>query len=556
MPVDVNKIKESLVESGIIEEKDFDRVAGGIRDVEFLEKALVNEGLISYDNLGKLIADISGYPYVNLKKEKPAPDVLNTIPELVARKQKAIAFRREGNKLHLAMNNPENLPFIYLLEKKTGEEIVPHYTTAFDIEDGLGAYQSEMMEKIKQRREEMGEKGKFEIDENYIIKLVDDILDFAYKNNASDIHIEPYEDKTVVRYRIDGILHDVMDIQKKFHEPVVNRVKVLSRLRTDEHLAAQDGKIQKKIAGQKVDLRVSVIPIINGEKVVMRLLSERGRQFSLESLGLRLMDLKKVKRAISKPYGMILATGPTGSGKTTTLYAVLKILNTRAVNISTIEDPVEYDIAGVNQIQVNPKTNLTFSDGLRSIVRQDPDIIMVGEIRDEETAGIAVNAAMTGHLVLSTLHTNDAATALPRLLDMYIESFLVASTVNVIIAQRLVRRICEKCIFSEKIDRETIIKNISGPFAEKHLGKKKTINVYHGKGCPLCNGTGYRGRVGIFEVMEIDEDIRQLIMKRSNADEIKSKAIEKGMSSIIDDGMAKVMEGITTLEEVLRVAKE
>lgn len=319
---------------------------------------------------------------------------------------------------------------------------------------------------------------------------------------------------------------------------------------------------------EKLDIRVSIVPITDGEKVVMRLLSERSRQFGLESLGLLGEDLKKVQEAVEKPYGMILAVGPTGCGKTTTLYSILKILNQRDVNISTIEDPVEYDIEGVNQIQVNPKTNLTFAKGLRSIVRQDPDIILVGEIRDEETADIAINSAMTGHLVLSTLHTNDAATTLPRLLDMKIEPFLVASTINIIIAQRLVRKICTKCMVSKEVKPDGLVGTkanaldgveglalIPRELIKKHFGDKETIRVYHGKGCKVCQGTGYSGRVGIFEVLMMDDDIRQAVVARKDSDTIQALAIQKGMTTMLDDGLQKVARGITTIEEVLRVVK-
>jgi type II secretory ATPase GspE/PulE/Tfp pilus assembly ATPase PilB-like protein len=331
----------------------------------------------------------------------------------------------------------------------------------------------------------------------------------------------------------------------------------LSKLRTDEHRSAQDGKIRADMGDKKLDIRISIVPVIEGEKIVMRLLSERVHQVGLEDLGFASDDLVKLKKEYAKPYGMILATGPTGSGKTTTLYGILKILNRREVNISTIEDPVEYDIEGVNQIQVNPKTNLTFAAGLRSILRQDPNIIMVGEIRDEETAEIAINSAMTGHLVLSTLHTNDAPTALPRFLEMGIEPFLVASTVNIIIAQRLVRKICSQCIISESITAEDLKKKFPPALIDRYFGaEKKEIRIYHGKGCKTCSDTGYAGRVGIFEVLVVTEMIRDLIMKRANADQVRALAITEGMQTMIEDGIRKVLAGITTLEEVIRVTRE
>ncbi|EKD32175.1 MAG: hypothetical protein ACD_77C00158G0001, partial [uncultured bacterium] len=378
----------------------------------------------------------------------------------------------------------------------------------------------------------------------------------AYRDKASDIHIEPQEKESLVRFRIDGILHDVLHIDKKLHDRIATRIKVISRLRTDEHLSAQDGKMRMLIDDENLDLRVSIIPIADGEKVVLRLLSSRSREYSLLDLGMNEGDLKKVTVAINKSYGMILSTGPTGSGKTTSIYAILKILNTREKNITTIEDPVEYRIEGVNQIQVNVKTNLTFANGLRSILRQDPNVIFVGEIRDSETAGIAVNAALTGHLVLSTLHTNDAATALPRLIDMQVEPFLVASTVNIIIGQRLVRKICESCKVETSIKRSEVLKNIPEEIILKHFfNQKEDLNVFQGKGCKMCHHTGYAGRIGIFEVIGVSEKIRRLITEKSNSDVISRQAISEGMTTMLDDGLDKVAKGLTTAEEVIRVTK-
>ena len=372
------------------------------------------------------------------------------------------------------------------------------------------------------------------------------------------MHIEPGEKDIKVRFRIDGILYDVLTLSNNILTLIVTRIKILAKMRTDESRAAQDGKIITRVEGDKVDVRVSVIPTTHGEKVVMRLLSSKGKQFSLEDLGMSPNDMEIVNRAVKKPYGMILSTGPTGSGKTTSLYALVKILNKRDVNICTIEDPVEYDLQGVNQIQVNSKTNLNFAQGLRSLLRQDPDIIMVGEIRDEETASIAVNSAMTGHLVLSTLHTNDAATTLPRLLDMKIEPYLVASTVNIIIAQRLLRRICMKCIISYTLNDKEVEELKREVNIDRFLNTRelKEIRFYKGKGCEACNDSGYAGRVGIFEILQIDDDIKNLIMSRTDADQIKKKAIANGMSTMFEDGLNKAIAGQTTLEEIFRVTKQ
>jgi type II secretory ATPase GspE/PulE/Tfp pilus assembly ATPase PilB-like protein len=335
------------------------------------------------------------------------------------------------------------------------------------------------------------------------------------------------------------------------HDQIITRIKVLARLRTDEHLSAQDGKMQLKLEAEELDIRVSIVPVVDGEKAVLRLLSEKSRQFSLSDLGMEEKDLEKVKNGFSKPYGMVLSTGPTGSGKTTTMYAILKILNTRERNISTIEDPVEYEMEGVNQIQVNPKTNLTFADGLRSILRQDPDTIFVGEIRDKETAGIAINSAMTGHMVLSTLHTNDAATALPRLIDMDIEPFLVSSTVNVIIAQRLVRKLCTRCIESYTITPD-LVERLRTIIGDTEISQ----TFYRSHGCEECGMRGYKGRIGIFEILEISEEMRGLIIKHGSTDEIIRMGVANGMTPLIRDGLNKASGGLTSLEEVLRVVRE
>ena len=392
------------------------------------------------------------------------------------------------------------------------------------------------------------------------VEMVDQLFQYGYQNRVSDIHVEPFEKKILVRFRIDGVMHDVLDLPSEVFELVVTRIKILAKLRTDEHRAAQDGKLRFATKKEKVDVRVSIVPTSHGENIVMRLLSSNSRQFSLANLGLSGNDLEKVKKVIQDPHGMILVTGPTGSGKTTTLYGVLKILNRREVNIATIEDPVEYDIEGVTQIQVNKRTDLTFAKGLRSLVRQDPDIIMVGEIRDEETAGIAVNSALTGHLVLSTLHTNDAATTMPRLLDMGVEPFLIASTVNVAIAQRLVRKICEKCRASYMLSEEEaqLIQETSTLMAacKNKVGEDlNSLRLYKGSGCKVCGDTGYSGRIGIFEVLEMQDNIKELILSRASSDDILMQAKENGMQTMMEDGMQKVFNGITTLSEVLRVTK-
>ncbi len=387
-----------------------------------------------------------------------------------------------------------------------------------------------------------------------IISLVDDLVEYAHDVRASDIHINTKQDSVKVRFRIDGVLHPIFDLPKGLQSEVISRIKILSNLRTDEHQATQDGRFRISLPDSRiVDVRVAITPAYYGESAVLRILSDKASEFGLEPLGFSPADQKKVLSAIRKPYGMILATGPTGSGKTTSLYAFIKLLNKEDVSIITIEDPIEYAIDDIKQIPVNTKAGLTFSNGLRSILRQDPDIIMVGEIRDEETASLAVNTALTGHLLLSTLHTNDAATTLPRLLDMRSEPYLVASTVNVAIGQRLVRKICEHCKESQIIS-DAEYKRIANVIGKRKINSNRIF--YKGIGCNKCNQTGYNGRIGIYEVILMDNDIRQGILRKASADEIKQIAIKNGMTTMVEDGFTKAAEGITTIEEILRVVHE
>lgn len=393
-----------------------------------------------------------------------------------------------------------------------------------------------------------------------IIDLVDSLIEYAYNSRASDIHVDPEEKRVRVRLRVDGILSDAFLFPKDIQSEVITRIKVLSGLRTDEHQAAQDGRFRINLKdGSPVDIRVSIAPTFYGENAVMRLLVEKAEKFTLISLGFSEKDSEKIKNAIKKPYGMILATGPTGSGKTTTLYTILKTLNTKEVSIITIEDPIEYSIEGIDQIQVNARTGLTFANGLRSVLRQDPNIIMVGEIRDEETARISVNAALTGHLLLSTLHTNDAATSLPRLIDMNVEPFLIASTVNIVIGQRLVRKICPDCKIEKKItpiELKSLSEAIGLEIFEKYKNNPQGNVFYEGAGCDKCNKSGYSGRIGIHEVLEVDDDVRKEIIRKADASEIKEAAAKKGMTTMIEDGFKKALDGLTTIEEILRVIHE
>ncbi|AKM78129.1 MAG: Type 4 fimbrial assembly protein PilB [Candidatus Wolfebacteria bacterium GW2011_GWC2_46_275] len=406
----------------------------------------------------------------------------------------------------------------------------------------MAAIDKESIEKILKQSE----------DQISIIDLVKEIIEFAYISRASDIHLDPFEDKLIVRLRIDGVMHDMFHIPKSIHPEVISRIKVLSGLRTDEHQIPQDGRLQFLTSDKiKFDIRVSIVPTYHEENTVMRLLIQEGQAArELETMGFSDRDLAVIKNAIAKPFGMLLITGPTGSGKTTTLYTLLKRLNTPDVSIITIEDPVEFSLEGVDQIQVNSQTGLTFANGLRAILRQDPNIIMVGEIRDEETAAIAVNAALTGHLLLSTLHTNDAATTLPRLLDMGIEPFLIASTVNIAVAQRLVRKICPVCK-QEKNYSVSALETLGAAFPAGTITADMVF--YEGTGCKTCNNTGYLGRLPIYEIMDGTDAIREAIIARSSAADLKAIAMHEGMTTMLQDGIYKASQGLTTLEEILRV---
>lgn len=548
----------ALKELKVIDDQVLDQAYASSAELDLpFARLLLERDLISDENLGRILADVSGVPLIRLSEVSIPDDVLKIIPEVVAKKQRVIAFKKDEKGLHVAFADPGNLEMVELVKKRADAPVYVYVATETDVENALHLYQKNVttvFEDIIQKSVAEA-KGAAKADPP-IIKIVETILVYAYQNKASDVHIEPLKEHAIIRFRIDGVLHDIVDLPLDLSPRIIIRIKVLAKLRTDEHQSAQDGKLQFKTEHEDLDVRVSIVPATNGEKAVLRLLSERSRQFSLADLGLSEITLTRVKQAYEKPYGMILSTGPTGAGKTTTMYAVLKILNKRAVNIMTIEDPVEYDIEGVNQIQVNPKTNLTFAAGLRSILRQDPDIILVGEIRDEETADIAINSALTGHLVLSTLHTNDAATAIPRLIDMGVEPFLIGSTVNIVIAQRLVRKIHSVCRVSREVETRDVSQKIGESLTKKIFGNVKTLRMYSGKGCKLDHNTGYEGRIAIMEVLAIDDEIRQAIIERRDAAAIRKIAVKNGMVTMIEDGLKKVLQGVTTIEEVMRVTKE
>jgi len=575
MQVGIKQLKEFLLDAGLVKKEQFNKV---LKEAKKTEKEigdlLVSEGFIEEEELIKTKAYILGIPFVNLQKERISSEILKIIPESIARSHNIVAFRKRENALEVAMINPRDLQMIDFIKKKAGLKILPRLTDSKSINNALKQYRQSLKAEFgaiikKERRDTEKEKSKKLEDiafEAPVIKIVNALIKHAILDRASDVHIEPLKKEVVVRYRIDGILHDAMTLPKNLNQGIVARIKVLSNLKLDEHRLPQDGRFKFEDEKYKYSIRVSILPIFDGEKIVMRLLPESGRAFDLMELGLSGESFENVRTNLRKPTGMILITGPTGCGKTTTLYSMLEILNTPEINISTVEDPIEYQIPRINQIQVRPKIGLSFASGLRALVRQDPDIIMVGEIRDGETAGLAINAALTGHLVLSTLHTTSAGGAIPRLIDMGAEPFLISSTLNVIIAQRLVRKLYEKNE-KYKFDLEQIeelkkycdLKRIMEILRESGLAKKsqniEDINFYHPKKTRNCID-GYKGRIGIFEVLPVTESIKELIVKKVSSDKIQAQAQKEGMRTMIEDGFVKAAQGLTTIEEVLRVVIE
>jgi type IV pilus assembly protein PilB len=528
------------------------------KNIDF-DDLLIRRDLVDDSSLGMIVADFFGKQFINLNEIFIDRRALLTIPENVARHQLSIIFKIDDSFVYLATSQPNNNLFFQMIEKKTGKKLKVYYANKVDILRNFSNYHKELKEIIDEIVGKLQPKGqpsdardglKAEV-ELPIIKIVDSFIDQAIYAYASDIHIEPLNNQTLIRYRIDGVLHDMAELPIEYHSLIISRIKVMAGLRTDEHQEPQDGKISYQNIQENLDIRVSTAPLTRGEKVVLRLLSESSKNFSLRDLGINDRDLKEIEKAYELPNGMILSTGPTGSGKTTTLYSILKMINKRDVNIMTIEDPVEYQIETINQIQVNNRADITFAKGLRSIVRQDPDVILVGEIRDQETAGIAVNSAMTGHLVLSSLHTNDSTTTFPRLIDMGIESYLVASSVKVVVSQRLVRKICGKCRISKNVETSSLDENYT-----KYLKGKEKLSCYVGKGCDVCRNSGYSGRVGIFEILLMSDDLNQAIIDKKSSQELRKIAIENGMRTMIEDGLEKVKRGVTTLDEIIRVTTD
>ncbi len=552
------ELKKILVQAGFISAADFDDALRAATDLgKRIEDILIFRGFINEITLGKLVAEYLKLPYIEISRQFIAEDVLKLIPEKLARVYRIVAFAKEGSVLKVAMSDPTNFEALEFARRQTGLQIVPYFTTEGNIRKALGQYKRNIRAVFDKAISENLKKASPE--ENLakaaemlpVIKVLDTILEYAVAEKASDIHIETYAEEVIIRFRIDGILRDIIKLPRGIETALVARIKILANLKIDEHRVPQDGRYKFIIDEEAIALRISIIPSFYGENVVLRLLPENARPLSLEELGLMGNNLRVVKNNMFKPHGMILVTGPTGCGKTTTLYSILNILNTVAVKICTIEDPIEYGIKRVSQIQVNYKTGLTFAVGLRALMRHDPNIIMVGEIRDRETAEIAIHAALTGHLVLSTLHTNNAAGAIPRLLDMGVEGFLVASTINAIIAQRLVRKICPACI-TEYQPEEKILELLTKDFGLNLSGQK----FYKGRGCRECGGSGYTGRIGIYEVIEVTETLKRLINNKIASDEIEKQAQSEGMVKMIEDGLNKIAAGLTTIEEVLRAVRE
>ncbi len=517
------------------------------------ERLLVEEGHVTSAQLGMAIAQEHGWRAVDLAKEVIPDNASSLLPEPFALHHTVVVFRVADGQVDVATIHPDDAPLLRALRKKFGRDVRTSYATSSVITDAI----RRMYDRTTNDRIRNAIAPDLLKDENSAVELFDALLLHAARQHASDIHIEPNAENVLVRERVDGMLHTVTTFSRAVHERMAQRIKVLANLASDEHAVCQDGKFTvQNLDGKRADVRVSIVPTTHGEDFVLRLLISERQAMPLDSLGFDAEQRAVVEEEIQKSWGMILVTGPTGSGKTTSLYATVLKIQREEISIASIEDPVEYDLPGTNQIQVHEKIGVTFATGLRSLVRHDPNIILVGEIRDPDTAGIAVNAALTGHLVLSTLHTNDAAGAIPRLCDMGIEPFLLSSTVNIVIAQRLVRTICARCKESYEVRVADLPKVLTPAAVSALVGKGDSVRLFRGKGCPLCNHTGFRGRTGIFELLRVTNPIRALVMKRADADTIRTQAIDDGMETMIEDGLQKAKEGVTTIEEVLRVIRQ
>jgi type IV pilus assembly protein PilB len=573
MPGTAQEILSILVSNNQLSQADADTiVTTALSSGESIEDILKRKHVVSELELAKAKAQSLGIPFVTLANRAIAPEVINYIPEAVIQRYVVVPFQFDPatNELSVAMLDPLDFQVVEFLEKKSGKNVRAYMAVKEDIlaaveaalthnigKDVTAALKETQTSEIKTY--EAGRLGEV-IREAPIAQIVSAILEQAMRLRSSDVHIEPLDGDTRVRYRIDGVLQERLILPKRLHDAVVSRIKILGNMKIDEKRIPQDGRFNFKMGESEVDLRVSTLPTVHGEKIVMRLLKKSGGIPTLSELGLRGLAIKNLENAITKPHGIILVTGPTGSGKTTTLYSVLTKLNNAKVNIMTLEDPVEYQMSGVNQVQINAQAGLTFATGLRSFLRQDPNIILVGEIRDRETTELAIQAALTGHLVFSTLHTNNAAGAVPRLLDLGAEPFLVTSALNAIVGQRIARKVCPKC--KEEYTPESAvaedIRTVLGPL----LPADKKVTLYRGSGkvqgmpCGTCNGEGYLGRLGVFEVFPVSDSIGKMILKRAPMADIEHQAIAEGMITMKQDGYLKALEGQTSIEEVLRVAQD
>ena len=577
------QLKRFVLDSGLVSRKDIDaaeKAAG--EENRTLSEALVSSGSMSEDDLRRVESYVLGVPFVALKNMKIPFDVLSLIPEPIARNHNIIAYKKENDVLEVAMLDTADLPAIDFVKKKVGLKILPRLTDTESMKGALQQYQKTLKDEfgdliakessaLKIIAEESGEEASEEdlkkmAEDLPVVRIVDTLLRHAIIQGASDIHIEPMENELLVRYRIDGILHDAMTLPKHASSTIAARIKVLSNLKLDEKRLPQDGRFKMDMEGQKVSFRVSVLPIFFGEKIVMRLLRESRGGYTLEGLGFHGQALERMHSAMKQTTGIILVTGPTGSGKTTSLYTVLDLLNTPEVNISTIEDPIEYQMARVNQTQVKPEIGFSFANGLRSLMRQDPDVIMIGEIRDSETASLAINAALTGHMVLATVHTNSASATVARLMDMGVERFLLVSTLRVAVGQRLVRRIGEskesytlsaneRADLEKHIDLDRVLTALKTEGIVKSTATWNTIPFFRPKNVTEAD-TGYKGRVGIHEVLHISPTLKDLVMAQATSDQIELQAKKEGMLTMVEDGIYKAALGLTTIEEVLRVISE
>lgn len=567
-------IRRILEETKVLSAQQLDSAAAEARQHHAsLVDVLIAKNLVTEPVLYETLASGLKLPFIDLTATNIRRDVLTLLPEPIIQAHNVVVFDKDDRHVKLAMVDQDDLEIIDFVEKKIGLPPIVYLTTPSSIKATLQLYRKALRTEFESTQVSeaapSSEKDLKELAQDVpVVKLVNNILEYAIYESASDIHIEPTEQETTVRYRVDGVLKPVMKLPKKVHPGIVARIKILSNLKIDEHRLPQDGRFKMKTDEYQVAFRVSILPVFDGEKIVLRLLNESAQVLTLEQLGFQPRDLDIVRRNIAKPHGQIFVSGPTGSGKTTTLYTILSILDTPEVNLSTIEDPIEYRMPGVNQTQVNPKIGMTFAAGLRSLLRQDPNIIMVGEIRDEETAEISAHSALTGHLVLSTIHTNDAVTVLPRLTEMRVPAFLIASTTNLIIAQRLVRKICHNCIesytlseralaeLSKQINVDYLLSTLVAGGAILPNQKVEELLFYRGRGCAQCGQDGYKGRIGIYEVLEMDDDLAKVILENGTADDLRKVANTKGMQTMTQDGFLKAKSGITTIEEILRVTKE